>query len=136
MSETATRAAFNVESVRAEFPILARSVYEKPLIYLDSAASAQKPQSVIDAESRVYDSEYANVHRGAHYLSAAATDAFEAARSAARAFVNAATDEEIVFTRGATEAINLVAQSYGDYALKAGDRILLTELEHLKRLIG
>lgn len=128
-------ASFDVEAVRAEFPILQRTVYGKPLTYLDSAASAQKPRSVIDAESRVYETEYANVHRGAHCLSAAATDAFEAARVGARDFINAGSDEEIVFTRGATEAINLVASSYGDLALSAGDRILLTELEHHANIV-
>ena len=126
---------FDVNAIRADFPILSREVNGKPLVYLDNGASAQKPQVVIDAVTKAYAEEYANVHRGAHYLSAAATDAFEAARSAARRFVNAATDEEIVFTRGATEAINLVAQSYGDYALKAGDRILLTELEHHANIV-
>jgi len=128
-------AAFDVDALPAEFPILARKVYGRPLVYLDSASSALKPRSVIDAESAVYENEYANVHRGAHCLSAAATDAFEAARSAARRFLNADADEEIIFTRGATEAINLVAYSYGAFALRPGDRILLTELEHHANIV-
>ena len=135
MEPAGDRSAFDVNAVRDAFPILAREVYGRPLVYLDSAASAQKPQSVIDAETRVYAGEYANVHRGAHFLSGAATDAFEASRSAAREFINAAADEEIIFTRGATEAINLVAASYGESTLRPNDRILLTEAEHHANIV-
>ena len=130
-----TTGAFDVSAIRSDFPILSRTVHGNPLVYLDNAASAQKPRSVIDAESGVYEREYANVHRGAHYLSAAATDAFEAARESVRRFLNAREDAEIVFTRGATEAINLVAHSYAGMVLKPGDEILLTELEHHANIV-
>ena len=102
----------DVDSVRADFPILSEKVYEKPLVYLDSAASAQKPRSVIDKISRTYETEYANVHRGIHNLSQRATDAMEAARETVRAFINAKEVQEIIFVRGATEGINLVAHCW------------------------
>ncbi|WP_343718048.1 cysteine desulfurase [Inquilinus sp.] len=127
--------AYDVNAVRADFPILSRTVYGKPLVYLDNAASAQKPRSVIDAESRVYEEEYANVHRGLHYLSGAATDAFEATREAVKRFINAASINEIVYTRGTTEAINLVAQSYGRAFLKEGDEIIVSVLEHHSNIV-
>ena len=127
--------AYDVNAVRADFPILSRTVYGKPLVYLDNAASAQKPRSVIDAESRVYEEEYANVHRGLHYLSGAATDAFEATREAVKRFINAASIKEIVYTRGTTEAINLVAQSYGRTFLKEGDEIIVSVLEHHSNIV-
>ncbi len=127
--------AYDVNAVRADFPILSRTVYGKPLVYLDNAASAQKPRSVIDAESRVYEQEYANVHRGLHYLSGAATDAFEATREAVKRFINAASIKEIVYTRGTTEAINLVAQSYGRTFLKQGDEIIVSVLEHHSNIV-
>ena len=104
---------FDVARIRQDFPILAREVRGKRLVFLDSAASAQKPRIVIDAERRVYEAEYANVHRGVYWLSQRATDAFEAAREKVRQLLNAREPREIVFVRGATEAINLVAQSYG-----------------------
>jgi len=127
--------AYDVNAVRADFPILSRTVYGKPLVYLDNAASAQKPRSVIDAESHVYEQEYANVHRGLHYLSGAATDAFEATREAVKRFINAASIKEIVYTRGTTEAINLVAQSYGRTFLKEGDEIIVSVLEHHSNIV-
>ncbi|WP_342236847.1 cysteine desulfurase [Inquilinus sp. OTU3971] len=127
--------AYDVNAVRADFPILSRTVYGKPLVYLDNAASAQKPRSVIDAESRVYEEEYANVHRGLHYLSGAATDAFEATREAVKRFINAASIKEIIYTRGTTEAINLVAQSYGRTFLKEGDEIIVSVLEHHSNIV-
>ncbi|MFE0753764.1 SufS family cysteine desulfurase [Inquilinus sp. NPDC058860] len=127
--------AYDVNAVRADFPILSRTVYGKPLVYLDNAASAQKPRSVIDAESRVYEEEYANVHRGLHYLSGAATDAFEATREAVKRFINAASIKEIVYTRGTTEAINLVAQSYGRAFLQPGDEIIVSVLEHHSNIV-
>lgn len=104
---------FDVERVRADFPILSQEVYGKPLVYLDNAASAQKPRAVIDAMSHVMETGYSNVHRGVHRLSQVATDAFEKARNTTAAFINAQSDNEIIFTRGATEAINLVAATYG-----------------------
>ena len=128
-------AAFDVEAVRKDFPILSREVYGKPLVYLDSAASAQKPQQVLDAMDRTYKENYANVHRGIHFLSQSCTDDFEAARSKVARFVNAGGDDEIVFTSGATEAINLVAQSYGRAFLKAGDEVVLSQMEHHSNII-
>ena len=104
-------APYDIEAVRRDFPILSREVYGKPLVYLDNGASAQKPQAVIDAVTRAYTDEYANVHRGLHFLSNAATEAYENARETVRAFLNAAYTHEIIFTRNATEAINLVARS-------------------------
>lgn len=127
--------AYDVNAVRADFPILSRTVYGKPLVYLDNAASAQKPRVVIDAESHVYEQEYANVHRGLHYLSGAATDAFEATREAVKRFINAASIKEVIYTRGTTEAINLVAQSYGRAFLKEGDEIIVSVLEHHSNIV-
>jgi cysteine desulfurase/selenocysteine lyase len=124
-----------VAAVRRDFPILARPVHGKRLVYLDSAASAQKPQPVIDAERHVYEAEYANIHRGVYALSEAATAAYEGAREKVRAFLNAAESREIVFVRGATEAINLVAQSYGRAFLTAGDEVLITEIEHHANIV-
>jgi cysteine desulfurase/selenocysteine lyase len=125
----------DVEQVRADFPILSRTVHGKKLVYLDSAASAQKPRAVIDAMSRFYEEDYANIHRGVHYLSQVATDAFEAARAKIARFINAEKADEIVFTRNATEAINLVAQSWGRKNLGPGDEVLLTELEHHANIV-
>jgi cysteine desulfurase / selenocysteine lyase len=121
--------------IRKDFPILEQQVHGKPLIYFDSAASAQKPNAVIDTISRYYRTDHANVHRGLHELSARATDAYEAARSKVARFLGAAQTEEIVFTRGTTEAINLVANSWGTKNLKSGDVILLTEMEHHSNLV-
>ena len=133
--QAAVRPAFDVARIRADFPILAREVYGKPLTYLDNAASAQKPRAVIEAISHAYENEYANVHRGLHFLSNAATDAFEKARETARRFLNAPSTEEIVFTRNATEAINLVAQSFGGMAIGEGDEIVLSILEHHSNIV-
>lgn len=135
LSRGAATAQYDVEKIRADFPILSREVYGKPLTYLDNAASAQKPQMVIDAMAHAYESEYANVHRGLHYLSNSATTAFENAREQVRAFLNAPSSDEIIFTRNATEAINLVAQSYGGMVLGAGDEVLLSILEHHSNII-
>ena len=126
---------FDVARWREDFPILKQTVHGKPLIYLDNAATSQKPASVIDCENRYYATLNANVHRGIHDLSQRATDAFEAAREKVRAFINAADTKEIVFTRGTTEAINLVAQSYGRSRFKAGDEILVTEMEHHSNIV-
>jgi len=128
-------AAFDVMKVRADFPILARQVHGKPLVYLDSAASAQKPRQVIDAIANAYSNEYANVHRGAYYLSETATAAYESAREKVRAFINAASIKEVVFTKGATEAINLVAATWGRAFIKAGDEIVITSVEHHSNIV-
>ncbi len=127
--------AYDVAAVRRDFPILATKVYGKPLVYLDNAASAQKPSAVIDAERRVYETCYANIHRGVHWLSVHTTDAYDAAREKARAFVNAAAAHEIVFVRGTTEAVNLVAQTLGRRRVGAGDEVLITGLEHHSNIV-
>ena len=131
----AARAPFDVEAIRADFPILSREVNGKRLVYLDNGASAQKPRLVLDAIQRAYGHEYANVHRGLHYLSNLATAHFEQARETVRRFVNARSDEEIIFTRNATEAINLVASSYGAPHIGEGDEILLTIMEHHSNIV-
>ncbi len=128
-------AAYDVHAVRAEFPILSRTVYGKPLTYLDNGASAQKPQAVLDRMMRAYTEEYANVHRGLHFLSNAATDAYEQARESVRRFFNAASTDEIVFTRSATEAINLVASSFGGMVIGEGDEIIVTVMEHHSNIV-
>ncbi len=126
---------FDVNAVRAEFPILFREVYGKPLVYLDNGASAQKPRAVIDAISHAYTYEYANVHRGLHYLANATTNAYEKARATVAKFINAPSTEEIIFTRGTTEAINLVASSYGYANIVAGDEIVLSIMEHHSNIV-
>jgi len=127
--------AYDVEAIRRDFPILSLQVYGKPLVYLDNAASAQKPASVIEAEREVYERCYANIHRGVHYLSVHATDAYDASREKARALLNAAETHEIVFVRGTTEAVNLVAQTWGRANVRAGDEILITALEHHSNIV-
>ncbi|MFN0042937.1 MAG: aminotransferase class V-fold PLP-dependent enzyme [Alphaproteobacteria bacterium] len=127
--------AYDVARVRADFPLLSRTVYGKKLIFLDSAASAQKPRVVIDALVRCYENEYANVHRGVYYLSQKATDAFEAVREKMRAFLNAKETREIVFVRNGTEGMNLVAQSWGASHLKSGDEIVLSTFEHHSNIV-
>jgi cysteine desulfurase/selenocysteine lyase len=128
-------AAYDVAAIRRDFPILATKVYGKPLVYLDNAASAQKPSAVIEAERDVYERCYANIHRGVHWLSVHATDAYDAAREKTRQFVNAREAHEIVFVRGTTEAVNLVAQTYGRANVRAGDEILITGLEHHSNIV-
>lgn len=130
-----TAKPFDVEKVRADFPILAKEVYGKPLVYLDNAASAQKPRAVIDRMVHAFEHEYANVHRGLHYLANAATEAMEHARETVRAFVNAASTDEIVFTRNATEALNIVAASLGSMVLKASDEVILSIAEHHSNIV-
>ena len=130
-----TGADYDVAAVRRDFPILSREVYGKPLVYLDNGASAQKPQAVIDRISKAYSEEYANVHRGLHFLSNLATDNFEAARETVRRFLNAGSSDEIVFTRSSTEAINLVAQSFGGMRIGEGDEIVVTQLEHHSNIV-
>ena len=129
------RAPYDVMKLREDFPILAEKPYGKTLVYLDNAASAQKPRQVIDRMTRVYEHEYANVHRGLHYLANAATDAFEGARESVRAFLNAGSTDEIIFTRSATEAINLVAASFGLAHIGAGDEIVLSIMEHHSNIV-
>jgi cysteine desulfurase/selenocysteine lyase len=125
----------DVEAVRREFPVLARTVRGRPLAYLDNAASSQRPRAVIEAMSRYYETTHANVHRGVHTLSQEATDLFEGAREKVRRFVNARSTKEIVFVRGTTEAINLVAQSFGRPRFGPGDEILVTWLEHHANIV-
>ena len=128
-------APYDVAAIRADFPILAERPYGKPLVYLDNAASAQKPRAVLDRLAHFYEHEYANVHRGLHYLANAATDAYEAARESVRRYLNAGAIEEIVFTRSATEAINLVAASFGLTGIGEGDEIVLSVMEHHANIV-
>lgn len=126
---------YDVEAVRRDFPILSQQVYGKPLVYLDNAASAQKPRAVIDAMVRQMETGYANVHRGLHYMANEATEAFEQARETVRGFLNASSIEEIVFTKSATEAYNLVADSFGRMAIGEGDEIILSIMEHHSNIV-
>jgi cysteine desulfurase/selenocysteine lyase len=130
-----TETTYDVERIRADFPILSTTVHGKPLVYLDNGASAQKPRQVIDRISRVYETGYANVHRGLHYLSEKATDDYETARETVRAFLNAGSTSEIIFTRNTTEAINLAAFSWGRANLKEGDEIVITYMEHHSNIV-
>jgi cysteine desulfurase/selenocysteine lyase len=125
----------DVQRIRQDFPLLQQRVRGKPLVYLDNAATSQKPQSVIDAVTRFYTSENANIHRGVHYLSERATDAYDQVRDKVARFLNARSSREIIFTRGTTEGINLVAQSYGRPALKPGDDIVITAMEHHSNIV-
>jgi len=126
---------YPIATIRADFPILAEKIRNKPLVYLDNAASCQKPDAVIDAISDFYRHDYANIHRGVHTLSVRATDKFEAAREKVRVFINAASSKEIIFVRGATEAINLVAQTFGKANIKAGEEIVITAMEHHANIV-
>src|SRR3954454_3408281 len=128
-------APYDVEAIRREFPILSQQVYGKPLVYLDNAASAQKPRAVIDAMVRIMETGYANVHRGLHYMANAATDAYEGGRESVRAFLNAGSTDEIIFTKSATEAYNLVANSFGTMGLGEGDEIILSIMEHHSNIV-
>ncbi len=130
-----TNGAYDVSRIREDFPILATRVYGKTLVYLDNAASAQKPKAVLDRIQRAYTAEYANVHRGLHYLANLATEGYENAREKVRAFVNAVRPEEIVFTRNATEAINLVAYTFGRERIRAGDEIVVSIMEHHSNVV-
>ena len=127
--------SYDVARVREDFPALAMKVYGKPLVYLDNAASAQKPNAVLDRMMDAYKFEYANVHRGLHYLANAATEAYEGGRAKVAQFLNARRNEEIVFTRNATEAINLVAYSWGEVNIKAGDEIVVSIMEHHSNIV-
>ncbi|RLD34449.1 MAG: cysteine desulfurase CsdA, partial [Bacteroidetes bacterium] len=122
--------AFDIHKIRSEFPILKRKVYDKPLVYFDNAATTQKPQAVIDRISDYYANENCNIHRGVHLLSQEATTAFEETRDQIVAFINAPKREEVIFTKGTTESINLVASTFGRKRLNEGDEILITGLEH------
>ena len=126
---------YDVAIIRADFPILSREVYGKPLVYLDNASSAQKPKAVIDAMTKAMTETYANVHRGLHFLSNASTDAFENARESVRRFINAPSKDQIIFTRNATDAINLVATSFGGQQIGQGDEIILSILEHHSNIV-
>jgi cysteine desulfurase / selenocysteine lyase len=135
MDQATSSSAYDVNRIRADFPILAMQVYGKPLVYLDNAASAQKPRVVLDRLNEVYTTQYANVHRGLHFLANEATEAYENAREKVAAFLNARRKEEIVFTRNATEAINLVAYTFGRERIKAGDEIVLSIMEHHSNIV-
>ena len=125
----------DVERIRKDFPILSQKVHGKPLVYLDNAATTQKPQAVLDAEAEIYEKFYANVHRGVHLLSVESTEAFEEVREKVRSYINAPESREIVFVRGTTEAINLVAQTYGRKNVGAGDEVLISALEHHSNIV-
>jgi cysteine desulfurase/selenocysteine lyase len=135
MHPAVTNGAYDVNRIREDFPILSMQIYGKPLVYLDNAASAQKPKAVLDRLNQAYTSEYANVHRGLHYLANAATEAYEGAREKVRAFLNAARPEEIIFTRNATEAINLVAYTFARERIKPGDEIVVSIMEHHSNIV-
>ena len=135
MHPAVTNGAFEVARIRADFPALAMQVYGKPLVYLDNAASAQKPQIVLDRLTRAYTEQYANVHRGLHFLANEATEAYEGARETVQRFLNAGRKEEIVFTRNATEAVNLVAYTFGRERIQPGDEIVLSIMEHHSNIV-
>jgi cysteine desulfurase/selenocysteine lyase len=130
-----TPGGFDVDKVRADFPILNRQVHGHPLVYLDNAATTQKPQVVLDAMSRYYTRSNANIHRGVHLLSESATEAYEGSRNTVQGFLNAADSSEIIFVRGTTEAINLVAQTYGRRHVGSGDEIVISEMEHHSNIV-
>ena len=135
MEGVAASVPFDVAAIRADFPALSQKVHGRPLVYLDNAATTQKPRQVIDAISRYYERDNANVHRGVHMLSERATEAYEGARAKVRAFVNARSVSEIVFTRNATEGINLVARAWGDANVRQGDEVLITAMEHHSNIV-
>src|SRR5690242_20429431 len=135
MHPAVSNGSYDVVTIRSDFPALALKVYGKPLVYLDNAASAQKPKAVLDRLEQAYTTQYANVHRGLHYLANEATEAYEGARETVRNFLNASRKEEIIFTRNATEAINLVASSFGGDRIKAGDEIVLSIMEHHSNIV-
>ena len=126
---------FDVDKIRQDFPILAEKIRNKPLVYLDNAATCHKPQTVIDSIVHLYSHDYANVHRGVHTLSVRSTDLFESARTKVKDFINARSDKEIIFVKGATEAINLVAQTYGKANIQKGDEIIITAMEHHSNIV-
>ncbi|MES0371886.1 MAG: aminotransferase class V-fold PLP-dependent enzyme, partial [Mariprofundaceae bacterium] len=125
----------NIEKIRSDFPILHQQVYGKPLVYLDNAATTQKPQCVIDAVRHYYEKDNANIHRGVHALSERATADYEAARETIRLFFNVKSKKEVIFTRGTTESINLVASSWGGANIGKGDEVLITHMEHHSNIV-
>lgn len=135
MAEQQTLVPYEVDRIRDDFPILSRTVYGKPLVYLDNGATTQKPRAVVEAITEEYYSVNANVHRGVHFLSQRATELHEASRETVRRFINARSTNEIVFTRGTTESINLLAYSYGEACLKAGDEVILSTMEHHSNIV-
>lgn len=135
MAEQQTPVPYEVDRIRDDFPILSRTVYGKPLVYLDNGATTQKPRAVVEAITEEYYSVNANVHRGVHFLSQRATELHEASRETVRRFINARSTNEIVFTRGTTESINLLAYSYGEACLKAGDEVILSTMEHHSNIV-
>jgi cysteine desulfurase/selenocysteine lyase len=135
MHPAVSNGGYDVSRVREDFPILGMQIHGKPLVYFDNAASAQKPKAVLDRLTQAYTSEYSNVHRGLHYLANAATEGYEGAREKVAGFLNAGSSDEIVFTRGATEAINLVAQTFGRERIGPGDEIVLSIMEHHANII-
>src|SRR5436309_14129211 len=135
MHPAVTNGSYDIARIREDFPALAMQIYGKPLVYLDNAASAQKPTAVLDRMNTAYTTEYANVHRGLHYLANAATEAYEGAREKVRAFLNAQRPEEIIFTRNATEAINLVAYTFGRERIQPGDEIVISIMEHHSNIV-
>jgi cysteine desulfurase/selenocysteine lyase len=135
MHPAVSNGSYDVAKIRAEFPALAMQVYGKPLVYLDNAASAQKPNAVLDSIQKAYTEQYANVHRGLHFLANEATEAYEGARETVRGFLNAERKEEIIFTRNATEAINLVAATFGRERIQPGDEIVLSIMEHHSNIV-
>jgi cysteine desulfurase/selenocysteine lyase len=135
VSSAPATSSFDVATIRAQFPALQQLVHGKPLAYLDNAATTQKPQVVLDVLRHYYERDNANVHRGVHALSERATAAFEAARRTVQQFLNARTDREVIFTRNATESINLVARAWGDWQLKPGDEVLITAMEHHSNIV-
>src|SRR4051794_1193304 len=135
MHPAVTNGSYDIGRIREDFPALSMQVYGKPLVYLDNAASAQKPTAVLDRMNQAYTTEYANVHRGLHYLANAATEAYEGAREKVRAFLNAQRAEEIIFTRNATEAINLVAYTFARERIEPGDEIVISIMEHHSNIV-
>src|SRR6188508_3108358 len=135
MHPAVSNGSYDVAKIRADFPALSMRIYGKPLVYLDNAASAQKPKAVLDRLAKAYTEQYANVHRGLHYLANEATEAYEGARETVRAFLNASRSEEIIFTRNATEAINLVAYTFARERIQPGDEIVLSIMEHHSNIV-
>ena len=135
LSNVANQSNYNVEEIRQDFPIFRQEIYGKPLTFLDSGASAQKPQSVLDTIQKCYGEEYANIHRGVYYLSQVGTQKYEDARVKVQNFINAEKSHEIIFVRGATEAINLVAQTWGRKFLRDGDQVILSQMEHHSNIV-
>ena len=133
--EATTAMALNIEEIREDFPILHQEVYNKPLVYFDNAASTQKPLQVVEALTNYYLNDHANVHRGVHYLSQKATDKFEAARETTKRFFNAESSDEVIFTKGTTDGINLVAYSFGEAFIKEGDEIIISTMEHHSNIV-